>query len=490
PESRAGRDSSSPGSHDRPPECSSWESLADFDDALLEQLLEEKVPAKDEVYRQIAKDLENDLIVPVLLGSALDDNGITRLWKTLRHDGPTADATATRLGIPEAGALAATVVKTLHQSHTGKLSIARLWRGTIDDGQSFDGDRLSGLFHLHGTNPQKVTQANAGELVALGRMESLKTGQLLDENGPVEGAELIWPETPKPVYALALTPQNRQDEVKLTASLAKLIEEDASLALEHNADTHQMLLWGQGEIQLQLAVERLKSKYNVAVETGRPLTAYKETIRRGIKQHSRFKRQSGGHGQFADVQIEIKPLQRGRGFEFVNNIVGGAIPKNYIPAVDHGCQDYLSRGPLGFPVVDVQVTLFDGQFHSVDSSDQAFKTAGRMALSEGMPQCDPVLLEPIFEVVISVPNEYTAKIHGLVSGRRGQILGFEAREGWPGWDRLRCYLPQSEVQDLIVELRSLTSGLGTFEWRFDHLQELTGRLADKVIEARQSTAAE
>ena len=328
----------------------------------------------------------------------------------------------------------------------------------------------------------------AGDLVALGRMDEVATGNLLTDKGPVADSGMRWPEPMTPVFALAVTPQNRQDEVKLTASIAKLIEEDESLSIEHNADTHQMLLWGQGEMHLKIAVDRLKSKYNVAVDVERPQTAYKETIRKGTTQHSRYKKQSGGHGQFGDVQVEIKPLPRGTGFEFVDKIVGGSVPRQYIPAVEHGAKEYMSNGPLGFPVVDVQVTLFDGQFHAVDSSDQAFKTAGRMAMSEGMPNCAPVLLEPIYQVTISVPSEFTNKIHGLVSGRRGQILGFEMRAGWKGWDDLKCLMPQAELKDLIIELRSLTVGVGTFEWTFDHLQELTGRIADDVIEARKEPA--
>jgi elongation factor G len=339
---------------------------------------------------------------------------------------------------------------------------------------------------MMGHETQKVGAAEEGDLVALQRLEEVKTGDLLTPAGRVDGSGMLWPEVKSPVFTLAVEPQNRQDEVKLTASLAKLCEEDPSLSVEHNASTHQMLLWGQGEIQLKLAVERLKSKFNVAVNTLPPQTAYKETIRKSIKQHSRFKRQTGGHGQFGDVQVEIAPLPRGRGFEFTDSIVGGSIPKNYIPAVEHGVKEYLDRGPLGFPVVDVAVKLFDGQYHTVDSSDQAFKTAGRLAMSEGLPQCDPVLLEPIFEVTLSVPSDFTAKVHGLVSGRRGQILGFEPKQGWDGWDDLKCYMPESELHDLVVDLRSLTLGVGSFSFRFDHLQELTGKLAEKVISARQA----
>jgi len=460
------------------------ESLADYDDSLLEQLLEDKVPAPVEIYEQLSRDLAEDLIVPVLFGSAEQGHGITRLWKALRHETPQPDAAAARLGVPEGSSLAASVIRTYHAAHTGKMSIARIWRGQVKDGDGLGSEKISGLYRLMGGDSQKTASAGAGELVALGRMDSVKTGDLLTETGRRSDAGLVWPETPKPVFSLAIRPHNRQDEVKLTASIAKLCEEDPSLVMEHNDDTNEMLLRGQGDIHLKLAVDRLKSRFNVEVDGARPQTGYKETIRKSTKQHSRFKRQTGGHGQFGDIHVEIRPLPRGKGFEFVDKVVGGSVPRQYIGAVEHGAKDYLSRGPLGFPVVDVSVTLYDGQHHSVDSSDMAFKTVARMAMSEGMPNCDPVLLEPIYEVTISVPSEFTNKVHSLVSGRRGQILGFEVRSGWKGWDDLKCHLPEAELQDLIIELRSLTVGVGSFDWRFDHLQELTGRLAEQVIAQR------
>jgi elongation factor G len=465
------------------------ESLADFDDDLLEQLLEDKIPAPDEIYDQLAKDLREDLIVPVLFGSAEFSNGITRLWKALRHEAPGPAATAERLGIPEGDDFAASVFRILHQPHTGRMTLARFWRGQLSDGMTSGAERVSGLFHVMGGENQKIDKAGEGEVVALGRMEETQAGDLLTAAGRVTDSGMLWPEAPKPVFALAVRPLNRQDEVKLTGSIAKLIEEDASLSVEHNADTQQMLLWGQGEIHLKIAIERLKSKYHVEVEVSPPQTAYKETIRKGTTQHSRFKRQTGGHGQFGDVQVEIRPLPRGQGFEFIDKVVGGSVPKQYISAVEHGAKDYLQRGPLGFPVVDVSVTLFDGQHHSVDSSDQAFKIAGRMAMAEGLPNCAPVLLEPIYEVTIDMPSDFTAKIHGLISGRRGQILGFEPKSGWDGWDEVRCQMPQAELKDLIIDLRSLTFGVGSFEWSFDHLQELTGKQADKVIQDRQEALA-
>jgi elongation factor G len=311
---------------------------------------------------------------------------------------------------------------------------------------------------------------------------------VLGANGAAVRGEL-WPAPPAPVFGLAISSENRADDVKLSGAMHKLTEEDPSLRFEHRADIGQMLLWGQGDIHLQIALDRLRSKYNVTAKGRAPQVPYKETIRKSTTQHARFKRQSGGHGQFADITIDIKPQPRGSGFSFSDSIVGGVVPRNFIPAVEAGVREYLDHGPLGFPVVDIAVGLTTGQYHTVDSSELAFKTAARMAMTEGMPKCDPVLLEPILLVTIAVPNEHTAKVQRLVSGRRGQILGYDAKPGWAGWDEVKCRLPQAEMHDLIVELRSLTLGVGTFVWEFDHLAELTGRLADRAIGQHQQAAA-
>lgn len=463
------------------------ETIADFDDALLEQLLEDRVPASADIYAQLKKDLGGDLIVPVFFGSAERGNGLLRLWKALRHETPSHAETAARLGLSgSASEFCGTVFKTLHQAHSGKLSVTRLWRGEVVENAQLGGKRLAGLYRLMGGHIEKAARAEAGDLVALGRLEDVATGQALGSDGnatPIAD----WPQPAPTVHALALTPTDRKDEVKLTAALAKLCEEDPSLTIEQSGG--QLLLKGQGEIHLKLACDKLQQRFNVAVRTAPPLTAYKETIRHGTHQHARFKRQSGGHGQFADIKVEIAPQPRGAGYAFVNRIVGGAIPKNFIPAVDDGIQESLQRGPLGFPVVDVMVTLVDGQFHSVDSSDQAFRTAGGIAMSEGLPKCAPVLLEPIQAVTFAVPNEYTAKVHAIVSSRRGQILGIAAKDDWPGWDEIECYLPEAEMQDLAIELRSATLGVGSFVSRFDHLQELSGKLADRVVEDRRRALA-
>ena len=462
------------------------EHLADFDDALLEQLLEDVVPAKEEIYQQLTRDLTEDLIVPVLMGGAEADHGIRRLLKLLRHEVPQVDRTVERLAVGE-GDPAAIVFKTVHAQHSGKLSFVRVLRGTVNDGMSFGDSRLSGVFRLFGTNITKQPNASVGDIVALGRMDDVGTGDLLVPSGASKAEG--WPQPLTPVYALAVRAENRNDEVKLTGALQKLTEEDPSLAFIHDSDVGGLVLSGQGDVHLQLSIDRLARRYNVSVTPRKPDVPYRETIRKGTHQHARFKRQTGGHGQFGDVHIDIKPLPRGTGFQFEEKIVGGAIPRQYIPGVEAGVQDYLKSGPLGFPVVDVSVTLTDGQFHTVDSSDQAFRTAARMAMTEGMPKCDPVLLEPIYEVTISVPNEYTPRAQRLLSSRRGQILGFDGREGWPGWDEVKANLPQSELHDLIIELRSLTLGVGNYTSEFSHLQELTGREADRVVEIRASANA-
>jgi elongation factor G len=464
------------------------ESLADFDDALLEQLLEDAVPSKDSIYQQLTKDLAADLIVPVFMGAADQDHGVRRLLKALRHEVPDVRETARRLGIAaDPGDTVAQVFKTYHQAHTGKLSLARIWGGKLQDGMMLSGHRVGSVARMKGHELAKLAGAGPGDIVALGRMDEVPTGLLLSASGKAKTAT-PWPAKPAPLFSLAIDTENRADEVKLTAALHKLVEEDEALTVEHNPDTHEMVMWGQGEIHLLIAIDRLRLKYNLPVKSHRPHVNYKETIRKGTRHHSRFKRQSGGHGQFADIHVGIAPLPRGKGFEFHDEIVGGAVPRQYIPSVEEGVRDYLGRGPLGFPVVDVAVTLTDGQFHSVDSSDMAFKTAARMAMTEAMPSCDPVLLEPIFAVTVTVPTDFTSRVHGLISGRRGQILGFDAKEGWPGWDEVSAHLPQSELHDLIIELRSLTLGVGTFAWKFNHLQELIGRIADKVVEQRLQPA--
>ena len=456
------------------------EHLADFDDHLMEELLEDVVPPKDEIFGDLAKDLADDSIVPVFFGSAENDSGITRLLKALRHEVPGPDVTAERLGFGKNGAAAARIFKSVHVGHTGKLSYARVFRGEFTDGQAIYGTRLAGLFSYVGGTQAKAARAQMGDVVGFARLDALATGAVIGEGGGE------WPAPLEPLFGLALTAEKKADDVKLSGAVTKLVEEDPSYRLEHSGESSELVLWGQGEIHLLVAAERLRSRFNLQIVTHKPSIPFKETIRKATTVHGRHKKQSGGHGQFGDVHMDIAPLPRGEGFTFVDKIVGGAIPRQYIPAIEEGVREFLAQGALGFPVVDLAVTLTDGSFHSVDSSDMAFKNAARVAMTEGLLKCEPVLLEPVLKVEISVPSDCTSKAQRIISGRRGQILGYDAKDGWQGWDSVAAYLPQMEMGDLIIELRSLTMGVGTFSWHFDHLQEVGGRIADKVVEERKA----
>jgi len=466
------------------------EKLADHDDQLMEQLLEDIPPPRDKVFDDLAKELRDGIICPVLIGSATRTNGVLRLLKALRHEAPGIGDTVKRLGVTAKSESIAYVMKTLHTTHGGKMSIARVLAGSIAEGAMLMGasgtaDRVSGVFKLTGQTSEKRGAAALGDTVALGKLDHARTGETLtsgkDPHAPVASVAAV-----PPVLAIAVAAKERKDDVKLGQALHKLLEEDPSLSVVHNPEAQEVIVWGQGEMHLRVATERLAGRFGVASMSRRPTVGYRETIRKAIVQRGRHKKQSGGHGQFGDVVLDIKPLPRGSGFSFTEKITGGVVPRNYIPSVEEGVIDGLKTGPLGFPVVDVTVTLIDGSYHTVDSSDQAFRSAGRIGIVEALPQCHPVLLEPIYTVEIVCPSEATAKINAILSGRRGQILGFDTREGWPGWDMVKAMMPETEIGDLIVEIRSATAGVGSFAFKFDHMAELTGKQADQIVAARRA----
>jgi elongation factor G len=467
------------------------ETLADHDDELMEQLLEDIQPPRDKVFDDLTRELRDGLVCPVLMGTATRANGVLRLMKALRHESPGIAETAKRLGIKAAaGESVAYVLKTLNTSHGGKLSIGRVLGGQIGDGTTLSTDdgevgRVAGVFKLVGQTTEKRGPAQVGETIGFAKLDKAKTGETLTA-GKQAHAAVAKVEPYAPVLAIAISAKERKDDVKLGQALHKLAEEDPSITIVHNPETHEVVLWGQGEMHLRVATERLHDRFGVTIERRQPSIGYKETIRKGVVQRGRHKKQSGGHGQYGDCVLDIKPMPRGAGFSFEDKITGGVVPRNYIPAVEEGVIDALKHGPLGFPVVDLHVALVDGSYHTVDSSDMAFQLAGRIGIHEGLPQCQPVLLEPIHLVEIVCPSEATAKINALMSGRRGQILGFDTREGWDGWDMVRAKMPEAEIGDLIVEIRSATAGAGTFTFKFDHMAELTGRTADQIVAARRA----
>jgi elongation factor G len=461
------------------------ETLADHDDLLMEQLLEEQEPPRDEVFDDLAADLRDGSVIPVMIGTAEKGNGVLRLLKAIRHDAPDAAMTRKRLGLADSNTVVAQVMKTIHTAHGGKLSVSRILSGTVADGSELwlsNGEtaKVSGIYRMLGKDQSKVASAAAGDTVALGKLDAVATGQTLTS---AKGGmpPLVSLEPPQPVYAFSLRSRERKDEVKMSAAIQRLAEEDPSLTLHHNQDSGETVLSGHGEMHLRVTVERLEGKNQISVDVRPPAVPYRETIRKAATQRGRHKKQSGGHGQFGDVVLDIKPLPRGSGFEFTDTITGGVVPKQYIQSVETGVRDFLKSGPLGFPVVDVAVNLSDGSYHSVDSSDMAFQMAARLGMKEGMAQCSPILLEPVMKVEIATPSDATAKVTALVPQRRGQILGYDARPGWPGWDVVEATMPQSEIGDLIIELRSATAGAASYRASFDHMAELSGRLADAVM---------
>lgn len=467
------------------------ETLADHDDELMEQLLENIEPQRDTVFDDLAADLRSGSVTPVFIGAAENGNGALRLLKAIRHDAPDVSETRKRLGVPD-GKTLAQVMKTIHTPHGGKLSIVRILAGRIADGSELfssggGSGKVSGIYRLFGKDQRKITSAEEGETVALGKLDAIATGETLATASGLTPLVALTP--PQPVFVTALRPKERKDDVRLSAALQKLSQEDQSLTLEQNQDTGETIVSGHGEMHLRVTVERLEGKYQIATAATQPQIPYRETIRGSVTHRGRHRKQSGGHGQFGDVVLDIKPLPRGSGFVFTDTITGGVVPKQYIPSVETGIRDYLKAGPLGFPVVDIAVNLADGSYHAVDSSDMAFQQAARLGMKEGMADCAPVLLEPILKVEIFAPSDTTAKVTAIVPQRRGQILGYDAREGWTGWDVVEALIPQAEIDNLIIDLRSATAGVASYVSRFDHMAELTGRLAEEVMSVRARAAA-
>ena len=458
------------------------EQLADHDDELLEQLLMDQTPTSEKVFQDLARETSESLGVSVLFGSASSSWGVRRLLKALRHEAPAPQGAADRLSIADP---AMYVFKVLHGS-IGRLALSRVLGGSIREGSDLktgDGEhsRVGSLFKVQGEKTQKVAEAREGDVVAVAKIDTVKAGQWLGAGKLPPPIEVDYPARN---CAIAIEPADRKDDVKLSGALQRLTEEDAGLIVEHDDANHEIRLRGINDEHLNTVLARLKRRYGVEVKSHIPTVGYRESIRKPVRQHGRHKKQSGGHGQFGDVIIEIRPLSRGEGFHFEEKIHGGAVPKQWIPAVEDGVREAMHKGPLGFPVVDVAVTLVDGSYHSVDSSELAFRLAGRLAMQEALGAAHPHLLEPMHKLTVVCPSNATSRITSAVAGRRGQMLGMGPRDGWTGWDRVEALIPEAELSGLEAELRSQSQGLATYEAEFDHLAELNGPLADKVIQQR------
>lgn len=456
------------------------EALGDFDDHLLEELLEGIEPPMDEVRADLREETSHDQIVPVLVGAGVGDIGIVALLDVIENQfpPPTGDPSAP---------LVAQVCKTSIHPQSGKLSIVRIWDGsltgdvTLSDVSRGLKVRAAGLFRLQGKKQEPTGSAVAGEIVAIARLEGVQTGDTLASNPATKPREVsaISP----PLYAVAIRPKERLDEAKLSQMLARICEEDPSLAVARAEFTNELQLLGAGEVHVATATQRLSRKYHLALETHAPTIAYRETITQSTEQRARYKHQTGGHGQFADVVLRIEPRERGWGATFSEQIVGGVVPKTFFPAVEKGVREALLHGPIAkFPVVDLHVTLIDGQYHDVDSSEAAFKTAGSMAMREALPKLGPVLLEPLIYIEALVPDESASAILGGLTSKRGQVLSFEP-SGARGFQRVCAVAPQNELTNYITELRTATQGLGTYSWRHERFEMAPPKLAQTMREA-------
>ncbi|HEY6325104.1 MAG TPA: elongation factor G [Candidatus Cybelea sp.] len=467
------------------------EAMADFDDHLMEELLEGIEPPLDEIDRDLCNECAHDQVVPVLVAAGISGAGVYALVRAIEQwfpspaDAPLTDAEGRPIAPDAAAPAIARVIKTAIHPQSGKLSIVRVLSGTIKSDATLSNiskqdekARLGGLYRLQGKKQEPIPEAGPGSIVAFARLDSVATGDTLTSNGH----KVLLPRVPvaEPVFAVAIKPKERIDEAKISQMLARIVDEDPALRLERADVTHELLLLGSGEQHVAIAVERLARKYKVEVATAAPTIPYQETITGGTEVHSRYKHQTGGHGQFGDVWLRFAPRERGAGVTFEEKIVGGVVPRQFIPAVEKGVREALAHGPSGYPVTDLHVTLFDGQYHDVDSSEQSFKTAAGMGVRDALPKCNPVVLEPIAHVQVIVPTGYTSTVIQQVTGKRGQILGMNPADR-PGFDIVEAYVPAVELSRYITELRTATQGLGTYSWRHERYDPVPGnRVAPKA----------
>jgi elongation factor G len=465
------------------------EQLADHDDILLEALISDEVPSLDTIFNDLTEECSNGLVVPLLFGSAIKGFGVRRLIKMLRHDTPPPVRAAERLGID---CPAVRIIKIQHGSTVGRLALGRVFGAPLSEGAELTDEndrklRSSALFQIQGGNTVKVAQAGVGDVIGIAKVDQLKAGDIVGLSGKSAGKSDLAAEFARHC-ALVVEPADHKDDVRLASALARLSEEDPALFWGRSDESQVSLLHGINDEHLNLALERLKRRYGVAVTTHEPGIAYKESIRSPASFRGRHKKQSGGHGQYGDVVIEIRPLAAGEPFVFEDKITGGVIPRQWIPAVEQGVLDALGKGPMGFPVVGVAVSLVDGSYHTVDSSELAFRTAGRIAASQALAQANPYLLEPIMHVEIHAPGSATSKITSSIASHRGQLLGINPRENWSRWDVIEILLPEAELSALGRELRSSSQGMATFHVRFEHLAEVATKRASEISQRALETA--
>jgi elongation factor G len=471
------------------------ETVAEADDELMEKYLETENLSEQELLRGLREGTLTSVFTPVFCGSATANVGVRFLLDYIVNCLPSPIDKGIQTGkLPgteqvierkpsEDEPFSAMVFKTINDPYAGKLSIARVYSGTLPtdtvvlNPNRDEKERVGHIFRLAGKAQEDIASAVAGEIVALPKLKYTATGDTLcDLQKPIIYKPLV---PLKPVISFALEPSKKGDEDKIYTGLQRLMEEDPTLRVVRDEETHEMILSGMGQVHLEVAVERLKRKYGADVTLKEPKVPYRETIRGSAEVQGKYKKQSGGRGQYGDVWVKVEPLPRGDGFEFADKVVGGVVPRNYIPAVEKGVVEAMKHGPLiGSQMVDLQVSLYDGSYHSVDSSEMAFKVAGSMAFKKAMESCKPVLLEPIMSMEITVPDDCMGDVIGDLNSRRGKVIGVEPQANA---QTIRAEVPMSEVLRYAPELRSMTSDRGMFTMEFEKYEEVPSHQTAKIL---------
>ena len=475
------------------------ECVAEVDDELTENYLENGELSNQEFDAGLKKGLKEGKLLPVFLGSAIQNIGVDLLMNAIVEYLPSPHQRGAVIGknpkddserscdVDPKSTLSALVFKTVADPYAGKLTLFRVFSGSIKGDSSIYNvtqgttERVGQVYMLQGKKQVSVSEISAGDIGTVAKLKVTTTGDSLSsEKTPIQFDTILFP---KPVLTKALIPKTRADEEKISNALKRLSEEDPTLTVERKEESHELLVSGMGQVHLDVSLERMKRRFGVEVEVKTPKVPYRETIRGSTKVQGRHKKQSGGRGQFGDTWIEISPLEKGGGFVFEDNIVGGAIPKTYIPAVEKGVREAMEGGVIaGYPMVDVKIRLYDGSYHDVDSSEMAFKIAGSVGFKKGVPDCRPTLLEPIMIMDIIVPSEFVGDIMGDLNSKRGKILGINTDDDN---QNISAQVPMAEVLNYAADINSMTSGKGVFSMEFDHYDDVPGHLKTKIIEESQ-----
>ncbi len=479
------------------------ENIAEADDELVEKYLEGEDLSAEDLYGALKKGILNRTFAPVVCGAAVKQIGVHPLFELFVGAMPAPTQRVPKSGYepgteqelsrkPDpAEPFSALVFKTIADPYSGRLTVLKVFSGSLaGDGTFYNPnrdakERYSQLLRLTGKEQKPVGEAGVGDIVAVAKLKETKTGDTLCDPANKIILNAAAPLTGTVSYAIV--PKSQGDEDKIFSSLSKLLEEDSALSLQRNDETRETLLTGMGQVHIETTVERLKRKYNVEVTLTLPKVPYKETFKKTVSVQGKHKKQSGGHGQYGDCWVQFEPLPRGSGFTFEDKIVGGVIPKTYIPAVEKGIYEAAQKGVLaGFPCIDFKAMLYDGSYHSVDSSEMAFKIAGSLAFKKAAEQAEPTLLEPIMEVEVTTPEDFMGDVMGDLNGRRGRVLGMEGK----GKNQVvRANVPMAEILSYAPDLRSMTGGRGIFTMQFSHYDEVPAQMQQKVIEAAKAEEA-